>query len=158
MRHTQTSAQASTPAVRIPKVCDVQAMVKEQARMVRITGGLADMKQTLREIIPASFAWWLVIDSEINVKVTWQWNGEPGVEHLDEVEDYDFQIVADLLRRMDWKAEVRKAIESIGGFRRIVAMTDAERAEKKRVAELCNRHAADADVISIESPQSLRGE
>lgn len=78
-----------------------------------ISDAVARLRKTLREIIPATFGWWVEIDHDVQFTVRWIWLGHPAVTHCGSISDSDVTIAIWLLERVDWQSEALRAMDGI---------------------------------------------
>jgi hypothetical protein len=70
----------------------------------------------MHHLISADFHWWLEVDSNIRLTVSWVWLGHPAVTHIGGCSDCDLSILNALVREVNWSVERERAIETVEGW------------------------------------------
>lgn len=85
----------------------------ESVRSLKISEGVGLLKARIRELVPATFGWWMEIDHDLNFAVRWMWLGHPAVTRSGSVSDCDVSIMLAGLESVNWDEQATLAMADV---------------------------------------------
>jgi len=71
------------------------------------------MKKEVRKIIPTDFDFWVEMNSDISISLSWEWNGGNSDVYRGRISDYDFGIILRRLESVNWVKEIESYFDTI---------------------------------------------
>lgn len=79
----------------------------------QIQAALSLMKKEVRKIIPTDFDFWVEMNSDISISLSWEWNGGNSDVYRGRISDYDFGIILRRLESVNWVKEIESYFDTI---------------------------------------------
>lgn len=98
---------------------------------VLVQTAIKTIRDSVRNVVPSDFAWWIEIDDEVGFAVRWIWTGHPGVSYVGRLLDSDASIACRMLLSVNWREEVDRSIQSVEAFERVALKAAQENRKLK---------------------------